>query len=321
MTGLAQSIKRYLAIMSFLGHDVVAIEAQGNIDAEQVLAFVGPDDFLLFNSLGIIERSDFFYQIATAWPCNRIAVYLHETEYTLDGFKDRSPSNYTLYRRAASSVSHFTVSEKQRDLLKKTYGINDLHLVYETTRLSMEVTTRSLTDPGHVMILMVGTVQRRKGAELFSHLSDLALRLGKPFRFFWVGQKLSEADTLYLSENVTWVGKMEGKALEEYIRLTDLFFLASEDDPMPLAALEAIDAHKPVVCYEKTGTEELVRNLAGCAVYREHTPEAALAAIEMALSAELDLDGLSRITHEISDEIAFSGRMTAAINAVFTGEG
>ncbi len=116
-----------------------------------------------------------------------------------------------------------------------------------------------------VIVLGVGTVQLRKGADLFlacaARVRELSPR--SPFRFVWAGHGFDpEHDATYsvylqdqiarsnLSELVSFVGELVH--IETAFELADLLFLSSRLDPLPNVAIEAMACRIPVVCFDRT---------------------------------------------------------------------
>ena len=121
-----------------------------------------------------------------------------------------------------------------------------------------------------VVILGAGAVTFRKGVDLFIVCAKRVAEMapGKRFRFVWIGEGLErEPDakySLYLADQLQRseldgvitilkaASDMEGAYLE-----SDVLFLSSRLDPLPLVSLEAIHYAKPVVCFKSaTGVAE-----------------------------------------------------------------
>jgi glycosyltransferase involved in cell wall biosynthesis len=150
----------------------------------------------------------------------------------------------------------------------------------------------------------------RKGVELFSKVADRAKELGLPWRFHWLGGIHSRNSGPH-SPNVTWWGWVDN--VEEFLANADVFFLSSRDDPFPLSCLEALRARRRCIAYAATGVAEAMRGVPGCAVYEEHTPEAALAAIERVLGETPDGAAYARVHDGFIRVSAFAKRMDAVL--------
>ena len=229
---------------------------------------------LLVNGLGTL----------TKWPMLLIClwrkdarIYLHETGYMLDEFKACSPYRYRILSRILSRNPLLCVSKQAEEMYRQRFGSARTHVVYECPG---DVRPPDL-DPSKKNIVMVGSINERKGAELFSRVADLAAEKHPEWVFHWIGSKAS-MNKLYQSENVTWHGWQWNP--REFVYQCDLFFLSSIDDPCPLAALEAIHMGKRCVAFSGTGTAELISNLENCEIFSHFSEQAALAAIDGCLN-------------------------------------
>ena len=127
-------------------------------------------------------------------------------------------------------------------------------------------------DDNHVVIIGCGTVELRKGVDLFiSVAAALQKRLPpRRFRFVWVGK---EMDYIYsnflathvncsgLQETMTFLGQVN--SLEPVYAMADIFLLSSRLDPFPNVAIDAMLAGLPVVCFRKgSGVAEVLSDRA-----------------------------------------------------------
>jgi glycosyltransferase involved in cell wall biosynthesis len=135
-------------------------------------------------------------------------------------------------------------------------------------------------DQSKTHIVMVGSINERKGVELFSQVADLASVAHPDWQFHWIGSKATTSP-LYQSPKVLWHGWQWNP--RDIVRQCDVFFLSSIDDPCPLAALEALQLGKRCVAYRNTGTAELIEGLDGCAVFEDHQVSCAYVCIQAAL--------------------------------------
>ena len=207
-----------------------------------------------------------------------VRIYLHETEYALDGYQHAHPLRYRLLAKILARNPVLCVSKKAEALYRERFGTQITHVVYEYPGDDAAVKL----DPSFVHIVNVGSLNERKGVDLFGRVADLAKDRHPNWRFHWLGGVATMGE-LYRSPNVTWHGFMWHP--HELVKQCRLFFLSSIDDPYPLSAIEALQAGVGCVAYERTGTAELIEGTAGCAVFRAHAPLDALAALEHAIAA------------------------------------
>ncbi len=126
------------------------------------------------------------------------------------------------------------------------------------------------------VVLGAGYVQIRKGVDLFVQTAAEVRRLwGDNVRFIWVGDGYAPKSDLQYS---VWVEDMlqrldlEGhmfflpvqSRLDTLFALSDVFYLPSRLDPFPNVALEAFQAGRAVVCFDRaTGIVDALRDAPG----------------------------------------------------------
>jgi len=232
-------------------------------------------------------------------------IYLHETEWVFNNYRNINKIKYKVLSRILHKRVVLCSSKAHQSFIEDTFGAQQTHLVYNNIgdRFSIDRTE------GVLNILMVGSVQARKGVTLFSELADYAISEGEPWKFIWIGGRTFDAPDLYFSENVEWLGHADHVVLNDCIGKSDLFFLASADDPFPLSCLEALSQFKKCVAYVGTGTAEIISDIEGCAVYSAYAVEAAFDAIKKALSEELELEKVTYVNNHISSVSSFAERM------------
>lgn len=316
-TGLARPAKYYLGALAASGVDSLVLQLTADTTAEDVFAELRPTDFVVFNSIGVFERFESSFDVYAALSPHRRALYLHETAFTMDRFAEKAPANHARFSVILPSAPLLCVSEKQAAWFRAGYGATTTFVVYNTTSLPSANVTR--TTSATPTVLMSGTIQPRKGVELFSRVADLAKRRGLDWTFQWAGHSTEEADGLYQSNNVQWLGRLDGAALTAAMAGLDVFFLSSIDDPFPLSALEAIQMGKRVVVYSETGIEEIVARLPGCAVYSHYDAASALQAVETALAEAVDARAYAAVETEVFSLRAFVSRMSCAIQQISRG--
>ena len=116
-----------------------------------------------------------------------------------------------------------------------------------------------------IVILGAGTVQMRKGVDLFIDCAARMLRFGQTrnFRFVWIGNGYDPDEDLaysaYLADQIHRAGLsdhvlfMENTSnIEEAYKAADILLISSRLDPLPNVAIDAMMNSMPVVCFEKT---------------------------------------------------------------------
>lgn len=116
-----------------------------------------------------------------------------------------------------------------------------------------------------IVVLGAGSVQLRKGVDLFLECAARVLRASpsRPFRFVWVGKGYDpERDMDYsayladqvsragLQDHVSFVG--ETASIEAAYAAADLMLISSRLDPLPNVAIDAMAHGLPVLCFDRT---------------------------------------------------------------------
>jgi glycosyltransferase involved in cell wall biosynthesis len=228
---------------------------------------------LLVNGLSTLER---WSVLLICLFRKDVRIYLHETGYVLDQFQKQSSLRYRLLARILRRNPVLCVSKQAETHYRERFGSTLTHIVYECPG---EVEP-SVLDPEKKHIVMVGSINERKGVELFSKVADLADEAHTDWQFHWIGSRASMSD-LYQSPKVTWHGWQWNP--RDIVRQCDLFFLSSIDDPCPLASLEALHMGKRCVVYKNTGTAELIVGITGCSIFESYCEKVVIERLRLAL--------------------------------------
>jgi glycosyltransferase involved in cell wall biosynthesis len=111
--------------------------------------------------------------------------------------------------------------------------------------------------PGELVVGCCGSVEHRKGADLWVEAARRVLRElpGVPLRFVWVGDVI-ELPEVHPGEPIEFVGPVSEPAV--HIRRFDVATLPSRDDPFPLVVLESMLLGRPLVAFDVGGVAEQV---------------------------------------------------------------
>jgi glycosyltransferase involved in cell wall biosynthesis len=260
---------------------------------------------IVVNGMAAVERWGVLAGLALR---KNVAVYLHDTAYMLDALQRDKPRVYRCLARLLRNRPVLCVSERMAELYQKRFGAINTIVVYEVTELDPE----PKLDSKKVHLVMVGSLNRRKGYPLFVKTAEEAAKRGMPWHFHWIGG-LGEPDLAPISSVITWWGWRASAT--PIVKQADAFFLTSEDDPQPLACLEALALGKRAIVYAGTGSAELVEGLPGCRVFARHDVADAIGAIRSALAEEPDLHLHREAVARHSDVGVFHRRL----ESVFSG--
>ncbi len=295
-TGVSRSISHYMNVMMERDDiNITSIELENNATASILENDIKTSDFVIFNSIALFMNHDGFAELIKECDPNRYAIYPHETEWGFDTFQKQQPERYSQFKKLARKSNFFCVSHMQAKLLKNRFSTINTHIIYETTTLScgfnIKKIRHDIQKESPVRIIMAGTIQPRKGVTLFSETADLAKSSGKNWQFIWAGKP--HIEEVYKSNNVEFVGALEGDEYFKFLQECDVFFLSSIDDPFPLSCLEAIHFYKRLIVFKETGISEIVSDLSGAKIYNAHNPEAAFRALETVVASNIDVEMFS----------------------------
>ena len=206
------------------------------------------------------------------WTCN----WVHELDHSIEvlGLAADFP-------KLTSGIDQFIVGSGAVAAMFERKGIKKpVEIVYEFAPApvhgaEIDIRAELGLQPGTIIVGACGTLEYRKGTDLFVDLAD-RFKGDAGVHFLWIGRADSASDPLYgetvekirrlgLNDKVTIV--KPGGAPGDHISALDVFVLSSREDPFPLVCLEAAAFGKPVVCFaDAGGMPEFVCNDAGSIV-------------------------------------------------------
>ena len=242
--------------------------------------------------------------------------YLHETEWVWNDSERKMPERYQRVRETLRQNGVLTCSDKQRMWLRELVAPIRDATIYNCVEIGAGDASIVPSQPGlpH-KILMVGSMQPRKGVDLFSATADLAKQESRPYDFVWVGDTGLDSPHFRRSENATWLGRADGEQIRVLMANSSAFFLSSIDDPLPLVVSEALSTGLGCAVYANTGSEEIVRGIEGCAVFDQHVAASALAAIDAVVEGKLDPVEARSAAERFTGVEAFARRLEQAVLA------
>lgn len=191
-------------------------------------------------------------------------IYWHETVYGLRRLQGLPlPDEATKHvpdvaRRRLSaavthpSVRHLAASSVTKVAVSTAFGVhpNSVGVVYECIKPPPSL---HVVDSGGtlVRICSAGVDDPRKNAQLFAELAASGVE-GSRTQWTWFGPNSYVEQLPAVKSPGTVV------PLQKYLATQDLFLSLSYDEPMSVAALEALSVGIPVLCLESTGLAEIV---------------------------------------------------------------
>lgn len=322
VTGVAIPVLTYTqALLAQSPVDVRYFDLGVYTRAEDVLADLEGAEVVLINSLAPFWRSPLANDLVEALHAvgRSVVLYAHETEYVMNFEGGQHALRHAEMLKVLPKMKVLCVSTAQADMFRQL-GVNDPVVVYNTVPRDTHRDRARRTPGAEPRIVMVGSMQDRKGLDLFSRVAELAHAQGLPWRFAWIGHKTWRigASTL-LSDRVEWMGALSRDRVREELAASDVFFLSSVDDPMPLSVVEAVQQRLRTVTYHRVGSREVLEGVPGYRSFAEYTPEAAFEALRGVLAEEVSEEEYQDV-EELFDIPAFTARMTAALGLPGPGE-
>ncbi|MFF8193739.1 glycosyltransferase family 4 protein [Streptomyces bobili] len=288
---------------------------------EDVLTDLADAEVVLINSLAPFWRSPLAGELVPALreQGRSVVVYAHETEYVMNFEGSRNALRHQEMVGLLPGLKVLCVSNAQADMFRGL-GVSDPVVVYNTVPRDAHRARARPTPGARPRVVMVGSMQDRKGLDLFSRVAELAYGQGLPWRFAWIGQKTWRiGPSTLLSDRVEWMGALSRERVREELAASDVFFLSSVDDPMPLSVVEAVQQRLRTVTYHRVGSREVLDGVPGYRSFAEYTPESALDALRRVLDDEVSETEYGDV-EELFDIPAFTARMTTALGLPGPGD-
>lgn len=163
------------------------------------------------------------------------------------------------------------------------------------------------------LVLGVGYIDQRKGADLFLRAIADMRAAGTPAEAIWIGHAdrdempriMALAATLGIADHVRFPGRQPDPA--RFYAAADLFLLTSREDPYPSVVLEAMAAELPVVMFAGvTGSEDLAERGLAVAVPAEDAGAMAAEAVKLLADSPARRQMLTAAARHITDETSFT---------------
>ncbi|WUD74942.1 glycosyltransferase [Streptomyces sp. NBC_00510] len=320
VTGVALPVLTYTQDLVSRGPvDVRYLDIGAFANVGEILNALKGAERVMINSFGFFWRHWLGNRVVRALldSGTEVSVYVHVTQYIFEKEAVEHAERHQGLLELLPRLRLLCVSRAQADYYRKQ-GAVDPVVVYNTVPRDPGVRRARPEVSAEPRIVMVGTVQDRKGADLFSRVAERAALLGLPWRFSWLGHRMGAmSDRTLLSSHVDWRGALPRRRIREELAESDVLFLSSEDDPMPLAAVEAVQQRLRVVSHHGIGTHEILSGVRGYRGFPEYTPESALAAIADVLGDEVEETGYTEV-QELFDITRFGERMDLALGLTGT---
>ncbi len=231
---------------------------------------------VLFNGIGLGFRyGTLANMIATSVAGRPVFVYWHEDRWVHDRLMRERPHRGRIFGRFITrpNVRHLVTSERAKRFCA-SLGVNEenIHVVGECVPVPDEQQSlpQSFCQDGRLTVMAVGSIQERKGTDIFCEAAIKVCRTIPNVDFFWFGDRLNFEPGFYerclamvsvsgLDHRIRFCGFVDKPAL--FMANCDILVVTSRDDPLPLSGLEAMSLARTVVTFDVGGLPEA---MAGC---------------------------------------------------------
>ena len=232
-------------------------------------------DCVIGNTVVTLEQLEFFKRKGFATIC-----WMHELEYAVKSF-------FTVERflEISAFADEFIIPSKAVERFLREAGVNKkMTLIYEFSPSPSSVAGTAVgtardafgIPAAAFVVIGSGTVEWRKGVDLFLLIAARITPNFDDIYFLWVGGKAGGQDAEYdriqfdlcrlgLTGRVIFAGFLSEP--HPLFHEADIFALTSREDPFPLVCLEAASLAKPIICFaDAGGMPEFVEDDAGAVI-------------------------------------------------------
>lgn len=201
--------------------------------------------------------------VDTLAPRVPILTHVHELESYLR--TQPAPALSRLFGRTRRFVA-CSNAVRQNLVVRRAVNAERIETVHESipvtevrAKRNCREVLRELGVPESAMLVLgCGTMDWRKGSDLFIQLARILTRRRDDVYCAWVGGFPVEVPRFEhdvrlagLAGRVHYTGMVASSA--DYLAAADVFVLTSREDPYPLVGLEAAAVGKPIVCFADAG--------------------------------------------------------------------
>ncbi|QFI69661.1 glycosyltransferase family 4 protein [Sinorhizobium alkalisoli] len=289
-------------------------------DGENLLKKISEASLVLINSFDVVrilkERELADAVKICELRSTPIVFYCHETLFVYRRLLSEVGGKVDAFVKNVLPKTHaLAVSDRQADWLG-SLGCKSVRTVYNSIGSKFIPVETGKNIEGRPVILMVGTQQRRKGVELFSHVADIAAERGLGWRFVWLGAYTKAADGCYKSDAVDWVGHVSSEEVRQWLAKSSAFFLSSIDDPLPLGVGEALMSGIPSLVYVDTGFSDFITLHQAGEVFNIYEPHVALEKLRTIIDRRTEYKISPDLVRDIVGVEAFGKRMLVALGEI-----
>lgn len=232
-------------------------------------------DFIIFNSLASFSKKynsywKVFYYLSKILNITKV-IYWHEMPDYFTRFKN----NLSTHKESIAIEKKF----KNKNILHLCCSKENSKIAYLFDKKPTVIVVHNCIKPNQIFnlhysdftVISVGSIQNRKGTDLWTDVAIKTCKINKNIKFIWCGgifeyalyaACISKIKENNLENNIYFLGQVEDAKF--LVASSHLFYLSSREDTFALSTLEAMSYGKNVVHYQSGGVEEQVSQYGIC---------------------------------------------------------
>jgi glycosyltransferase involved in cell wall biosynthesis len=222
-------------------------------------------DFVLFNALGSIF---FIKSLVISWISGlfRIPVFMYWRELSISFslYKEKAPRKIQTADRFAMQphLKHIANSNVCAAYIKQRYQIPSPIVVGNCARTLLPNNYMEQICSSHPSVVCIGSIQNRKGTDLFIETAIRVCQIHMTVEFIWIGSNTPTAEDrekierANLQHRILFYGEMEKPAY--ILAKATVFFCSSREESFSQATAEAMALGKTIVTFESGGPPEIL---------------------------------------------------------------
>jgi glycosyltransferase involved in cell wall biosynthesis len=269
----------------------------GSPPGQQQLRLPFQPDLIYFNSIASAVR----LPLAPPRGCKALC-HVHELEYTIRAFIGAGSSapffnrfdHFIACSRATSQnlVDNHGIPQERIDVIHEFIVTEAIQARADRAAARKWLRSTLKLPADALVIICVGSVEWRKGSDLFLQLARAVKRRspGLPVHFVWVGRPIGSADLYRIEHDLKRMPDVQPIAhfvpaqrdVIPYIAGSDVFVLPSREEALGIVCLESAACGTPIVCFDSAGgAVEVVEDDCGMIVPYLDIPAMAEAAVTL----------------------------------------
>lgn len=233
-----------------------------------VLLFFYPDIVHIHSSFGPSFYRKLPFIVIAGWFHRPIINHIHGAEF--DAFyTDASAKKRKLIQRIYSKCDKLiALSDEWKTNLGQIVPESQITVIENYSKLNLNALEERLNRPINNTVLFLGELGKRKGCFDIPTVAEKVAAIIPDVRFILAGdgtEKDKEAiinliKSKKIEKNVQFPGWVRGDEKDELLKKSDVFFLPSYNEGMPMSILDAMGSGLPVVTTNVGGIPKIVQN-------------------------------------------------------------